>query len=147
MKHTRNETQNTDDLAAEVIRLGRLIADRARALCLGDDSREVAFVSRCLARLKDRQPFDEAGLGGFDAVMEILTRSIESECLGTQGRLKQTGHDEFCSQGEIHETSIYSERGNDLIKLQNLFQVILESRENVLDHVAAHRSLLKIMSG
>lgn len=147
MKRTRSEIQDTDELAAEVIKLGRLIADRARALCLGDDAREAAFVSRCLARLKDRQPFDAAGVGGLDAVMEILTRSIASECLGTEGRFKQTGHDEFGPQGEIHEAAIYSERGNDLIKLQNLFHAFLEGREDVLDHVAAHRNLLKIMSG
>lgn len=145
--HTINETQNIDDLAAEAMMLGRLVADRARELGLGDDAKEVAFVSRCLAGLKDRQPFDEASEGGFDAVMEILERSIASECLGWEQRFQQTGHDEFGPQGEIHEVPVYSEHGAELIELQNLLRVFLEKRNSVLDHVAAHRSLLRIMSG
>nr|WP_309502370.1 hypothetical protein [uncultured Roseovarius sp.] len=145
--HTITETQNIDDLAAEAMMLGRLVADRARGLCLGDDAKEGAFVSRCLARLKERQPFHEADEGGFDAVMEILERSIATECLGLEQRFQQTGHDEFGPQGEIQEMPVYSERGAELIELQNLLRVFLEKRNSVLDHVAAHRCLLKIMSG
>ncbi len=105
--------------------LGRLVADRAKKVCLGEDTKEVAFVSRCLARLKERQPFDEAGEGGFDAVMEILERSIASECLGWEQRFQQTGHDEFGPQGEIHEVPVYSEHGAELIELQNLLRTFL----------------------
>ena len=109
--HTKTETQNIDDLAAEAVMLGRLVADRARGLRLGEDAKEVAFVSRCVAGLNERQPFDEASEGGFDAVKKILERSIASECLGLEQRFQPTGHDEFGPQGEIHEVPVYSERG------------------------------------
>ena len=40
-----------DDLAVEAIELGRQVADRARSVCLGDNAKDVAFVSRCLSLL------------------------------------------------------------------------------------------------
>ncbi|WP_169961480.1 hypothetical protein [Oceaniglobus indicus] len=110
-------------------------------------AKEVAFVSRCLAILKERQPFDEAGDGGFDAVRGILERSIASERLGWEQRFLQTGDVEFGPHGEIQDTPVYSNRGAELIELQNLLRVFLEKRNEVLDHAAAHRSLMKIMSG
>jgi hypothetical protein len=84
--HVLYNKQNMDDLAAEAVGLGRQVAERAKALHLGDTAKDVAFVSRCFARLKDRQPFDESDEGGFDAVMDILERCIASEFLGRDER-------------------------------------------------------------
>jgi len=36
-------------------------------------------VSRCLGRLKECQPVDEANEGGFDSITEVIERSIASE--------------------------------------------------------------------
>lgn len=138
--------QNMDDLAVEAVDLGRQLAERATALHLGDNAKDVAFVARCFARLKERHPFDEADEGGFDAAMEILERSIASEYLGTEERFEETGYDEFGPRGETLQTPVYSERGNELIELQYLFQDFLNCRDGVLDHVAAHRCLLDIMA-
>jgi hypothetical protein len=144
--HILNNKQNMDDLAMEVVGLGRQAADLAKALQLGDNAKDVAFVSRCFARLRDRQPFDVADEGGFAAVAGILERSIASECLGSEERFEETGYDEFGPCGETHVATIYSDRGYELIKLQYLFQKFLNSRDAVLDHIAAHRGLLGIMS-
>ncbi|MFX0543724.1 hypothetical protein ACEWPM_018760 [Roseovarius sp. S4756] len=144
--HLLSNKQNMDDLAARAVALGRQVADRAKSLHLGDNARDVAFVSRCLGRLKERQPFDTADEGGFDAVMDILDRSIAAECLGSEDRFEETGYDEFGPHGETRKTAVYSERGNELIELRFLFQDFLNSRENVLDQVAAHRCLLGIMN-
>ena len=135
-----------DDLAKETVGLGRRAAHLAEALHLGDNARDVAFVSRCFACLKDRRPFDEADEGGFAAVADILERSIASECLGTEVRFEQTGYDDFGPRGETREAAMYSERGNELIKLHNLFQKFLNIRNDMLDHVAAHRCVLEIVS-
>lgn len=144
--HVLRNNQTMDDLAAEAIGLGRQVADRAKMLHLGDNARDVAFVTRCLARLNERQPFDEADEGGFDAVMEILESSIASEYLGSEERFEETGYDEFGPHGTTRKTPVYSDRGNELIRLQYLFNDFLNSRTGVLDHVAAHRCLLEIMS-
>lgn len=141
-----NNKQNMDDLAKETVGLGRRAAYLAEALHLGDNARDVAFVSRCFACLKDRRPFDEADEGGFAAVADILERSIASECLGTEVRFEQTGYDDFGPRGETREAAMYSDRGNELIKLRLLFQNFLSRRDSVLDYVAAHRRLLGIMS-
>ena len=143
--HVVYNKQNMDDLAAEAVGLGRQVADWAKTLHLGDNARDVAFVSRCLARLKERQPFDEADEGGFDAVMDLLERSIAAECLGSEDRFEETGYDEFGPHGETRETPVYSNRGNELIELRRLFQDFLNSRDSVLDQVAAHRCLLDII--
>lgn len=147
--HVLYNKQNMDDLAAEAVGLGRQVAERAKALHLGDTAKDVAFVSRCFAHLKDRQPFDEADEGGFDAVMDIPERCIASEFLGSEERYQETGYDDFGPRGETRETLVYSdsEHGNELIELQYVFQDFLNSRDVVLDHVAAHRCLLDIMSG
>lgn len=82
----------------------------------------------------------------MDAVIDILERSIASEFLGSEERYEETGYDDFGPRGEIRDTPVYSDRGNELIELQYLFEDFLNSRDSVLDHVAAHRCLLDIMS-
>ncbi|MEH6505988.1 MAG: hypothetical protein V7786_06875 [Sulfitobacter litoralis] len=144
--HSLKPEVNLEDLAAKAVCLGRQVAERARALQLGENAKDVAFVSRCCARLKERQPFHEADEGGFLAVMEILERSIAAEYLGTEDRFKVTGYDEFGPKGESCETQVYSDRGTELFELKCLFQDFLNCRDGVLDQVAAHRCLLNIMS-
>lgn len=144
--HELYTSQNLDDLATETVGQGRRVADRAKALHLGENARDVAFVSRCFARLQERQPFDEADDGGFDAVMKILDRSIAAEYLGTTDRSEEIGYDEFGPQVEIREVPVYTDRGNELVALQKLFQAFRNNRDRVLDHLAANRCLLKIMS-
>ncbi|MCQ0093551.1 hypothetical protein [Roseovarius sp. M141] len=141
-----SDRQDMDDLAAQAVALGRQIANRAKSLHLGDNARDVAFVSRCLGRLKERQPFDARDEGGLDAVMDILDRSIVAEYLGSEDRFEETGYDEFGPHGEIREMLVYSDRGEELIELRFLFQDFLNIRESVLDQVAAHRCLLGIMN-
>jgi hypothetical protein len=138
--------QNMDELAAEAVGLGRQVANRAKELHLGGNAKDVAFVTRCLLRLKERQSFDEADEGGLFAVKEILERDIASECLGSAEQFEKTGYDEFGPQWEIREMPVYTERGNELIKLQKLFQDFLNRRDGVLDQLASHRCLLKMMS-
>jgi hypothetical protein len=144
--NVRYKMPNMDDLATEAVGLGRQVADRAKALHLGDNAKDVAFVSRCFARLRERQPFNEADEGGFVAVLDILERNIASEYLGSEEQFQETGYDDFGPHGEFRETPVYSKRGKELIELQYLFQDFLDSRNGVLDHVAAHRCLLDIMS-
>ena len=143
--HSLKPEVNLEDLAAKAVYLGRQVAERARALQLGENAREVAFVSRCFARLQERQPFHEMDEGGFAAVLEILKRSIDSEYLGTEDRFEATGYDEFGPRGEFCETAIYTYSGKKLVELQYLLQEFLKCRDVVLDQVAANRCLLAIM--
>jgi len=144
-----NVTYNQKDLdyqMAEAIGLGRQVAIRAETLRLGKNSKEVAFVSRCLAHLSERQAFHEGDEGGFDAVMEILERSIASEFEGIAEKFEETGYDECGLRFEIRKTPLYTARGDELIELQYLLNDFLSCRECVLDHIAAQQCLLKMMS-
>tara|TARA_R110002110_G_scaffold95784_2_gene247424 strand:+ start:1159 stop:1599 length:441 start_codon:yes stop_codon:yes gene_type:complete len=138
--------KDLDDLAAKAVGLGRQAAIRAERIHPGENSKEVAFVLRCLARLSERQAFHKADEGGFEAVLEILDRSIASEFEGIAERFEETGYDEFGPRIEIHKTAIYSARGVELIELQCLFHNFLSCRECVLDHIAANQSILKMIS-
>ena len=144
--HSLKPEVNLEDLAAKALCLGRQVAERARALQLGENARDVAFVSRCFARLQERQPFHEMDEGGFAAVLEIIERSIASEYLGTEDRFETTGYDEFGPRGEICKTTVYTDRGIELLEFQGLFTDFLYCRNGVLDQVAAHRCLLNMMS-
>ena len=59
-------------------------------------------------------------------------------------KFQQTGHDEYGPQGEMQEVPVYSERGAELVELQNLLKAFLEKRDTVLDLVAAQQFLIKI---
>jgi len=74
--NTVQTQENLDDLAVEAVRLGRQVAERARALNLGGTARQAAFVTRCLIRLNERQPFSEADEGALNAVREIFGHDI-----------------------------------------------------------------------
>lgn len=142
-----NEQQNLDDLAVEAVRLGRQVAERAGHLSLGGGAQDTAFVARCLTRLTERRPFIEADEGGFDSVAAILAADIAGEVLEFEQRFVETKFDAAGQHGEIRKVPVYSERGAELVELQKSFCKFLEARNTVLDHIAAHRALLALMSG
>jgi len=138
---------NLDDLAAEAIRLGREVADRARATNLGGNAKDAARAARCLASLDDRSPFSTADEGGLAVIKEIFEKDLKSEVLGTETRFIETHYDEFGQQGEMREVPIYSCRGAELVYLGMALNEFIVIRASVLDHIAAHRALLSLMSG
>ncbi|WP_099824236.1 hypothetical protein [Oceaniglobus indicus] len=145
--NTTQLSSNIDDLAATAIRLGREVAEQARVLHLGRTARDVAFVARCLASLRDREPFCASVEGGLDAVRDILERDIEAEKTGTDHRFVETRFDEAGQHGEVREVPVYTRRGAELLDLQNLFDRFVETRRSVLDHIAAHKVLMRNMTG
>ncbi|WP_372921984.1 hypothetical protein [Roseovarius sp.] len=145
--HISENFNNLDDLARNVVRLGREVAENASALHLGGSAKDTAFVNRCLARLSERQPFVEADDGGLKAVQDILCKDIAAEVVGSEDCFVATHFDEYGQQGDMRRMPIYSDRGAALIELYDLFQDFLANRNAVFDQIAAHRALLKLMSG
>jgi len=138
---------NLDDLGREAVRLGREVAERAHALSLGETALDAGLARRCLNRLKERGPFKEADEGGLAIVDAMLTKSIKSEIIGTESSYFETYFDELGQNGERREVPVYSQRGKDLLDLQQIFQEFVAVRRAILDHVAAHRALISMMSG
>lgn len=136
-----------DDLAAEAVRLGRELANMARDLSLGERALDASFVSRCLARLRDRVPFDPRDEGGLAAVGAMLERDLAGEIVGTERRFVETRYDEHGPDGEVRDVPVFSDRGQQLVHLQETFRRFSETRHAVLDRLAAHRALMAMMSG
>jgi len=139
------EPKTIDDLAVEAVRLGREVADAARAVHLGRNAKDVAFVTRALSRLRDRQPLHDADEGGLEAVREILEADLSHEVTGHETRFFPTDFDECGPIGETREVPIYTDRGKNLLELQSLFERFSNVRAAVCDHLAAHRLLIEKM--
>jgi len=144
---TPQDPVNIDDLATLTIRLGREFVETARDLHLGGNSADVALIARCTARLVERDPFSNGVEGGLVAIQGMLERDIKAEVLGVEERYVETHFDETGQHGEIREVPVHTDRGEDLVSLQRLFDHFCEKRNSVLDHIAAHRILIARMSG
>jgi hypothetical protein len=136
-----------DDLGREAVRLGREVAERAHELNLGQGSSDGAFVKRCLTHLKERQTFSEADDSSLTAVDEMLKNEIDGEIIGAEVCFYETHFDEVGQHGEQREVPVYSQRGAELIELKKILRDFQSIRHAVLDHIAAHRTLMNIMSG
>lgn len=136
-----------DELAVQAVRLGRELAKASRDLHLGGNSKDVAFVTRALARLHERQPLHDADEGGLEAVREIIDADLAREVTGHESRFFPTDWDECGPIGETRDALIYTERGEDLIKLKDLFKQFSSVRAMLFDHLAAHQLLISKMDG
>ncbi len=139
------EPKTLDELTVEAVRLGREVAEAAKAVHLGGNAKDAAFVARALSRLRDRHPLHDADDGGLAAVRQILEADLSHEITGEEHRFFPIGCDECGPIGETHTVPIYTDRGNNLLELQDLFERFSNVRATVYDHLAAHRLLIEKM--
>ncbi len=139
-------TKNIDEIAALAIRLDRQLAENACALNLGGNARDAAFVTRALSNLPDRLPLLEADEGGIDAVQHMVDTELKNEIIDTEKRFVPIVFDELGQHGEMLDVPIYPNRGKDLLDLRCLISQFLDATAAVLDHIAAHRTLMSMMS-
>ena len=142
-----HDSANLDTLAARTIKLGRDLAYKARALDLGRNAKEAAFVARCLAPLETRQAFNSGDEASFAAIQGILENDLAGEIIETEQRFVETHFNELGQQGEVRELPIYSSRGLELLDLSETLDDFMATRAAVLDHIAAHQALMTLMSG
>lgn len=91
----KQDFESVDDLAREVIRLGREVAEHARKLHVGGNSKDTAFVNRALEFVRERKPFAEIGEGGLATAQEILNKDIRVEITGSEEVFMPTHFDEL----------------------------------------------------
>ncbi|MCR8828049.1 hypothetical protein [Pseudosulfitobacter koreensis] len=138
----QTEPKTLDELAVDAVRFGREVAEAAKAMHLGGNAKDAAFVARALSRLHDRQPLHDADAGGLIAVREILEADIAREVASHETRFFPTDYDECGPIGETREVPIYTERGEELIKLKGMFEQFSDVRAALFDHLAAHQLLI-----
>lgn len=142
-----HDSANLDTLAARTIKLGRDLAYKARALDLGGTAEKAAFVTRCLAPLENRQAFDSADEASLAAIQGILENDLAGEIIETEQQFVETHFNELGQHGEVRELPVYSSRGLELLHFSETLDDFMATRAAVLDHIAAHRTLLALMSG
>lgn len=146
MKMTQNTELSLEELAVEVVRLGRELERAAHVLCLGGNSRDVGHANRTLRRLADRDPFDIRDEAPIEAIAGIIQADLKTEIRATERRFFETHYDDLGQHGEVRECPIYSDRGEKLLALQKIFSRFIEARSATLDRVAAERAVMRLLS-
>lgn len=145
MKTVEIREPSLDELAATAVRRGRELAKKAHDVYLGGNARDFAIVDRALSHLARREPFDPRVANSLDALTGILEGDMASEVVGTERQFVETGCDVDGVYGEVHERSIYSERGMALLELKQTLEDFVEARDATLDRVAAENILSRLM--
>ncbi|SIO59926.1 hypothetical protein SAMN05444722_3803 [Rhodovulum sp. ES.010] len=142
MKNERAPSKTLEETAADAIRLGREVALLARTLRPGCDAREVEFLERCLAPLRDGRVFDRLHEGGFEAAVARLRVLRDAEELGRRREFIGFDDPEGDAVGVIQEVVEYSDRGRALAGLVDRFEAFLAFRQDVFDRIKAERFVL-----
>lgn len=138
--------QGLDDLAAIAVRLGRELGQIAAAASLGAGGNENGFVTRTLRRVAARDPFDPRDDASIEGLRDIIAADLASEERGTELQYFETHCDADGPHCEPRECILYSERGENLLRVQSTFERFLAARNATLDRAAAERALLRLMS-
>lgn len=147
MKSTPNDEQDFDEIATTTVRLGRRLTRLARDVSAGGTSRNVDFVSRTLDRMGNRRPFDQRDDAALEQVRRIIAGDLETEWLGTSTDFIEVGYDEDGPVIAARERTVYSQRGEGLHRLLDLFDAFIAAREATLDRAAAERAIRRLTSG
>jgi len=146
MATNKTSEASVEDLVTTAVRLGRDLSDGAAAICAGGNSRDFGFVSRTLRRLGDRDPFDERDEASLQSLRGILDKDLRSETVGSERRFFETDADMDGVYGEFRDCPVYSERGEQLLRLLDTLERFMAARAASLDRMAAERTILEMMS-
>jgi hypothetical protein len=134
-----------EDLALDTICLGRDLVRAASVADLGAGNPRFGEMSQVLLRLADRNPFNPADEYFLRALRVVLAAEIGREVIGTE-RLVSNADD--CEPGEFllpRERPIYSERGQKLTEILDIFDRFMAAREAALDCAAAERAVAGLL--
>jgi hypothetical protein len=147
MKTVPHDQQDFEDIATTTVRLGRQVTRLARETQAGSTSRNVDFVSRCLDRVDNRRAFDQRDDASLEQVRRIIADDLETECLGTSTDFVEVGYDGDGPVIAVRERTAYTQRGEDLLRLLDLFDAFMAARDATLDRAAAERAIRRLASG
>lgn len=139
--------QPFEDIATTTITLGRKLAAMAHEQQVGGTSRRAGFVSHTLSRIRDRRPFDTRDDAALDETRRIILADLNSECLGTKIHFVETGYGADGPVTEARECTVYTERGEELVRVLHLFETFMTARAATLDRAAAERAIRQLTSG
>lgn len=139
--------QSIETVATTAIQLGRQFADMAQEVHAGGNSRSVDFISSSLRRINDRNPFDDRDDGSLKEVRRIIEADLKTETKGFKTQYIEVGYDGDGPVIEAREAIVYTGRGEDLVRLLDVFDRFMMARVATLDRVAAERAVRQLASG
>ena len=134
-----------EDLALDAICLGRDVARAASLVDLGAGSAAFREVAEVLVRRADRNPFKPADDTFLRALRVVLEAEVACEVIGTERLVSDLGDG---LPGEFllpRERPTYSERGQNLIEILDIFNRFMAAREAALDRAAAERAIAGLL--
>jgi hypothetical protein len=134
-----------EDLALETICLGLELSRAASLADLSFGNTDFGKMAEVLIRLADRNPFRPEDDHCLRALRVVLVAEVAGEVIGTE-RLNSNLDDG--EPGEFllpRERPTYSERGEHLRHLLNLFDRFMATREAALNRAAAERALVDLL--
>lgn len=145
MKNMHTQNCTLDEIATDAVRLGRELQNAAHRVSLGGNSRDAGLVERSLRRLAERQPFDPRDDGSLEIVRGILEIDLQNEVVGTEFRFVDTYCDDAGNHGGTAEFPVFSERGEALLSVREIFARFIQARDETLDRLAAERALRRLL--
>jgi hypothetical protein len=134
-----------EDLALDTIRLGRDLVRAASVADLGAGNPKFEEMSQVLLRLADRNPFRPADDHFLRALRVVLEAEVAREVIGTE-RLVSNADDMLPGEFLLpRERPIYSERGQSLVQILDIFDRFMAAREAALDRAAAERAIAGLL--
>jgi hypothetical protein len=134
-----------EDLALETIRLGLEFSRAASLADLGADNPDFEEMAQVLVRLEARNPFRPEDDHFLRALRVVLVAEVAGEVIGTELLVLSMEDGE---PGEFllpRERPTYSERGERLRHLLDLFERFMAAREAALNRAAAERALVGLL--
>jgi len=135
-----------DDLATTTVRLGVELERKWRAAFVGSTSHDFGFATRSLRRIAERDPFDPRDDASLKGLRDILDTDLSAEIVGYERRFFETHEDANGQHGEVMDVPVYTQRGQDLLAVQDTLAGFIAARDATLDRIAAVRCLEKLMS-
>ena len=145
LSHSDSVSVPLEQLAATAVRLGRELQQMAHAVYLGGNTLDAGFVSRTLRRLADRDAFDPRDDASFEALRGILEKDLRSELVKTERHFVETHYDAEGQHGEVVERPVYSERGQEILRIQETLIRFTKARAATLDQIAAERAISRLL--
>lgn len=132
-----------EELFAETLGRARAFSAAVRGSAFPCNAREEAFITRCLSALDAGRILEDDIEGTLGAIRSVFCREIARETFETR-RVFDGYHDpEIGDVGSVVEIPIRTVRGEELAKVLNRLDALVEVREAALDRMRAEKEVRK----
>jgi hypothetical protein len=133
-----------EHLAAHAVQLGRELAQLSQEVGLDVDA---AGALRQAEGSGLGDPFDDRHEASLRELRRDVEDQLSSEPTSTETRYVEAGLDEFGPVFELRERTVYTERGERLLRMLGVLDEFVAARAATLDRIAAERAIRRLKMG